>query len=73
MSKECIRNCPVVLEAIENYPEGAHPSVAMAEVLQACENAFDCPGPIPTEIETRTGIIRQRIETRPGFICGLAE
>ncbi|MCX6727885.1 MAG: hypothetical protein NTX11_03685 [Candidatus Saccharibacteria bacterium] len=73
MSKECIQNCPAVLEAIENYPEGGHPSVAMAEVLQACVESYSCPGPREGIIESKVGIFRNRTVSELGYICGLPE
>lgn len=71
MSKECIPYCPNIQSAIENYPEGATPSVATQELLAACAATYLCEGPQPTDTEVVIGYFRKRTELQPGFVCGL--
>lgn len=73
MSESCIHACPRIQIAIENTPEGAHPTVAAAQILAACVETYSCDAPIPTTLEVPVGILRRRIEQRPGFICGLTD
>ena len=73
MSKECIPNCPRIQAAIEDFPEDKHPSVAVAELLEACEATYGCPGPIVSEQVAVVGLIRRRRETLQVYECGLPE
>lgn len=73
MSQECITSCPRIQTAIDNFPEDAHPGIAMTELLEICEATYDCSGPEAGEVEVVIGFFRRRYETQPGLICGLAK
>jgi len=72
MAKECIQNCPRIQAEVESLPEGAHPKVLTKDLLEACEDTYECAGPEPAEGEVVIGFFRKHTETQPGLKCGLS-
>jgi len=80
MSKECIRNCPVVQEHLNEAKRGTfgvyNQSRRMAvgdpfpKLIEQCENSYDCPGPESIEAEVVVkGFIKKRTETVTQYVC----